>query len=322
MKARRAGAALAMLASTCTRGDSTRAEPEVGTKTRDTSLAMEPSHAARSEQRTVPFEWRPPEGDPEAYAMPESADRHQLVMTRGVEAGGRYPVVIAMHGQPKRGQNPRDYAFARKVIGVAADLVQRGEVRPLVLALPVFRYRGANWPAFDLVAFRAKIEELLREQGHEATGFYVIGHSGAAGCGGDGMNRAHRIEPAAVGFFDTCLGAGWRDEVRALARAHVPTLLIQSVETAGVVPRQPREYSATFDFGRIFEAVGLAPVPCTKHLPAAPLRSLDLRCAANAQGTTRGYVVDTGDGEPAHEAALPVAFAYFLREYLSARSSE
>jgi len=39
MKARRAGAALAMLASTCTRGDSTRAEPEVGIKTRDTSLA-------------------------------------------------------------------------------------------------------------------------------------------------------------------------------------------------------------------------------------------------------------------------------------------
>src|SRR5258706_10185055 len=81
MKARRAGAALAMLASTCTRGDSTRAEPEVGIKTRDTSLATEPSHAARSEQRTLPFEWRPPEGDPETYAMPESADRHQLVVT-------------------------------------------------------------------------------------------------------------------------------------------------------------------------------------------------------------------------------------------------
>jgi hypothetical protein len=282
----------------------------------DASIPLPQSVPA--EQRIVRFAWRPPGAGAAEYEMSEREDQHQIVLTREVTSGGRYPVVIALHGQPRRGQSPRGYSFPKMAIDVAGDLVRRGQVEPLVLALPVFRYRGTNWPAFDLVEFQSRVEELLRAEGISTSAFYVVGHSGAAGCGGDGMNRAHRIHPAAVGFFDTCLGAGWRDEVLALRRARVPTLMIHSVETAGVVPRQAKEYSATFDFGREYAAVGLSAITCPEHVPAAPLRPQPFRCAADAQGTARAFVVDTGEGESAHEAVVPVALAYFLREYLAA----
>jgi hypothetical protein len=203
------------------------------------------------------------------------------------------------------------------VTDVARELVARGDAPPLVVALPVFRFAGVNWPGFDLVAFRAKVEELLHAEGVTAGDFYVVGHSGAAGCGGDGLNRAHRIDPKAVGFFDTCLGSGWRDEVRALERAHIPIAILQSVETAGVQPRRLREYDGRFDFGQVFSAVGLAPIECPLRLPDAPLRSQPCRCAANADGDARAFIVDTGEGEAAHNALVPVALRYFLRTYLS-----
>src|SRR5882757_2938359 len=116
MKARSVLASLGMLASACTRGDSTRATSDVphsfdrlavpsspslgeldsslgapgaGTDMQDASLATGPSQAGNSEQRIMPFAWRPPGGDPEAYVMPDSKDQHHLVLTRGVAAGGR-----------------------------------------------------------------------------------------------------------------------------------------------------------------------------------------------------------------------------------------
>jgi hypothetical protein len=272
--------------------------------------------ASTDEPRSFEFTWRPPGGDEAAYAMNEPEDRHRMVVF-GPRAPGPYPVLIAMHGQPKRGERPSAYAFPRKVIDVTFDLVRTGEVRPLVLALPVFRFQGLNWPSFDLVAFRAKVEEVMAGAGLVAGDFYVVGHSGAVGCGGDGMNRAHRIRPAAVGFFDTCLGAGWRDEIRALQRAKVPTWILQSVETAGVQPRQLREYDGRYDFGQVFRTVGLAPVACPTHAPEAPLREQQsYRCAADADGLVRGFIVDTGSGEEAHNALVAVALAYFLREEL------
>jgi hypothetical protein len=268
------------------------------------------------EPQTTEFTWRPPGGDDAAYAMSEPEDRHRMVIF-GSRAAGPWPVLFAMHGQPKRGERPSAYAFPRRVIDVTLDLVRTGEVRPLVVVLPVFRFRGVNWPAFDLVAFRAKVEELMAAKGLVAADFYVVGHSGAAGCGGDGMNRAHRIHPAAVGFFDTCLGAGWGDEIRTLARARVPTSILQSVETAGVQPRWQREYDGRYDFGQVFRTVGLAPVACPSHVPEAPLREQPYRCAASGDGLVRGFVVDTGQGEEAHNALVGVALAYFLREHLS-----
>jgi hypothetical protein len=247
--------------------------------------------------------------------MTEPDDRHRIVVV-GRRAAGAYPVLIALHGQPKRGQSPRGYAFLPKVIDVTSDLVRRGEVQPLVVALPVFRFAGLNWPAFDLVAFRAKVEEVLAAEGVIAKDFYVVGHSGAAGCGGDGLNRAHRIRPTAVGFFDTCLGSGWRDEVRALQGARVDTSILQSVETAGVQPRHLREYDGRYDFGQVFRTVGLGPVACPTHLPDAPLRSQPYRCAADHDGVVRAFLVDTGEGEEAHNALVGVALAFFLREHL------
>jgi hypothetical protein len=278
--------------------------------------ASPPFDTTGAEPRVLRFAWRPPGGSEAAYEMTDPRDQHRILFTPGVTPGHDYPVVIAFHGQPKRGQSPSTYAFPAAVGDVAIELVRRGEVEPLVVALPVFRFLGANWPAFDLVAFRRALEERLRANGIRASAYYVVGHSGAAGCGGDGMNRAHRIRPKAVGFFDTCLGGGWRDEVALLRSARIPTVMIHSVETAGFVPRQPQEYSSGFDFGVAYAAVGLAAARCPTRQPEVPLRPRPFRCTADAEGIVKGLVIDTGEGEAAHNAVVPVAFAYFLREYL------
>jgi hypothetical protein len=248
--------------------------------------------------------------------MPDQADQHRLVMVGRIATGGSVPVVVALHGQPKRGEAPRNYAFAPAVIGVAKRLVDSGEVAPFVLALPVFRYEGTNWPSFDLLAFREKVDQLLAAEHLSASAYLVAGHSGAAGCGGDGLNRAHRMKPVAVGFFDTCLGPAWRNEVIELRRAGIHTWMIHSVETAGFSPRQSREYLTTFDFGRAYAPAGLRPSACPDRLPDTPLRQQSFRCASDEAGVTRALVVDTGEGEAAHNALIPVAFAYFLREEL------
>jgi hypothetical protein len=253
--------------------------------------------------------------------MEEPEDQHQIVLPRGAARGGAYPVLVAFHGQPKRGDAPRHYAFGAKVMETTARVVERGEARPVVLVLPVFRYFGTNWPEFDVETFRQEIDRRLAGLGVEANGYYAVGHSGAAGCGGDGMNRVHRMRPAAVGFFDTCLGRGWRDEVLRLREAHIPTLLIHSLETAAFSPRQPSEYSPTFDFGRAYGPVGLAPRVCPADLPNAPLRDQPFRCSADEAGLIRGLIVDSGEGEEGHNALVPIALEYFLKQYLRAPSA-
>jgi hypothetical protein len=253
--------------------------------------------------------------------MEEPEDQHQIVLPRGATRGGAYPVLVAFHGQPKRGDAPRHYAFGAKVMETTARVVERGEARPVVLVLPVFRYFGTNWPEFDVETFRQEIDRRLAGLGVEANGYYAVGHSGAAGCGGDGMNRVHRMRPAAVGFFDTCLGRGWRDEVLRLREAHIPTLLIHSLETAAFSPRQPSEYSPTFDFGRAYGPVGLAPRVCPADLPNAPLRDQPFRCSADEAGLIRGLIVDSGEGEEGHNALVPIALEYFLKQYLRAPSA-
>jgi hypothetical protein len=274
--------------------------------------------ATATETRVIRFAWRPPEGDADAYAMDDALDQHQIVMPRDAKDGAAYPVLIAFHGQPKRGEAPRNYAFAGKVIAATTSAVAHG-AKPVVLVLPVFRYFGTNWPHFDIVAFKGEIERRLASEGLKSAGYYVVGHSGAAGCGGDGMNHVHRIAPAGVGFFDTCLGPGWRDEVKRLRDAHVPTLMIHSLETAGFSPRQVTEYLPTFDFGRAYGPAGLAPSACPGHVPSAPLREQPFRCSADEKGTTRGLIVDSGTGEEGHNALVPIAVEYFLNEYVGTR---
>lgn len=194
-------------------------------------------------------------------------------------------------------------------------LVERGEVEPLVLALPVFRFEGREWPDFDLARFADEVARRLGAEGISISGFLLFGHSAAAGCGGRGLNEAARIHPRAVGFFDTCVGPGFGQAVRALRRDHIPTLLMHSVETAGFRPRQPKEYMPDFDFGRVYRPLGLEPTACPEQLPEAPLRPLDFRCAADPEGTTRALVVDTGQGQEAHDGLIPVGVRYFLRQY-------
>jgi len=269
-------------------------------------------------ERTVHFAWTPPLARTSEYSMPEPEDQHTIWLFHGVEPGKVYPVLVAFHGQPRRGRAPRTYAFPRGVADVARALVQSGEVAPFVLVTPVFRYERQNWPNFDVVEF---VDELKRVLGHEGitTGrLYFVGHSGAAGCGGGGLNHVAEASPSAVGFFDTCLGSGFLKSVRELAKHHVPTFIAHSVETAGVQPREPTEYESQFDFGRVYSKVGLRPTSCPEHLPEAPLRKLAYQCSTNEERTVRALVIDTGEGETAHEALVPIALRYFLREYMAA----
>ena len=288
------------------------------------SSSPEPASSASSADggdvvRVVRFAWRPPGASAEAYAMDEPEDQHRIVLSPKVAPGLSYPVLIAFHGQPKRGEAPRRYAFAARVIEVTKQAIDEGHVRPVVLVLPVFRYVGMNWPQFDVVAFQNEVDHRLAAEGVSASGYYVVGHSGAAGCGGDGMNRVHRMHPAAVGFFDTCLGRGWRDEVKRLREARVPTLMIHSLETAGFSPRQPIEYSPTFDFGRAYGPAGLAAIDCPAELPRAPLRAQPFRCSADEEGTTRGFIIDSGECEEGHNAVVPIALDYFLKRFVGSR---
>ena len=113
---------------------------------------------------------------------------------------------------------------------------------------------------------------------------------------------------------------GLAKEVVALRKAKIPTWMLHSVETAGFTPRQAVEYQTTFDFGRAYAPVGLEPSTCPDRLPEKTLRQQPFRCASDKDGITRALVVDTGEGEQAHNALVPVALGFFLREYLSAES--
>jgi hypothetical protein len=251
--------------------------------------------------------------------MDEAEDQHQIVIPRKAPAGAAYPVLLAFHGQPRRGEAPRNYTFRARVLETVDLAVHRRVATPMIVVLPVFRYLGTNWPQFDVVAFKHEVERLLAAENVKANGYYVVGHSGAAGCGGDGMNRVHRMAPEAVGFFDTCLGRDWQEEVEHLGAARIPTLLIHSVETAGFSPRQPTEYMSTFDFGRAYGPLGLAPSECPTVKPSAPFRDQPFHCSADELGIVKGLIVDTGEGEEGHNAIVPIALEYFLSRHLPAR---
>jgi hypothetical protein len=158
-----------------------------------------------------------------------------------------------------------------------------------------------NWPAFDR-GVRAKVKKM--GEGYRCESFHVVGHLGRRGRG-EGLNRAHLMKPVAVGFFDTH-GPGFADEVRALRRARVPTLIMHSVETAGVAPRRLREYDGNHDYGMC--TLPLDSVREMPHLPDAA-SFVPFRCAAIRR--TRALIVDTG--EAARTALIPVALGYSSR---------
>ena len=267
------------------------------------------------EARTIRFAWCPKKTVADAYEMSDPADQHRIVFTPGVVKGGSYPVVVGFHGQPRRGRNPRDYNFPTPVSDVVVKMVKDGEIGPVILVLPVFRFVGGNWPWFDPRAFRVEVEELLAAQEIEGTDWFAFGHSGAAGCGGAGLNQAHLMRPRAVGFFDTCLGKGWAKEIAQLEKAGIRTLNVHSVETAGFRPRQRPEYQSTFDFGRAYGPAGMKPVSCPAVHPGAALRDQEFRCARSKSGLTEGFVVDSGEGVEAHKAIVEPAVRFFLAEF-------
>ncbi len=278
--------------------------------------AIQVEAAEPTEPRVVRFAWRPPGTGAAPYDMAEPEDQHQIVIFPGVEKGGKYPVVVGFHGQPKRGKPPRDYRFGGVVTEVVGKMIADKEIPPVVLVLPVFRFKGQNWPGFDVKAFREEVTKRLVKEGLTPDFFVAFGHSGAAGCGGDGLNRAHRMSPRAVGYFDTCLGRGWQEEVPRLRNKKIKTVNIHSVETAGFRPRQRPEYQSGFDFGRAYGPLGIAPVDCPKKHPAKKLRDQKYRCAATPDSIIQSFVIDTGEGKDAHRAAVPVAIRYFLQEFV------
>ncbi len=266
------------------------------------------------EPRVLTFSWRPPGGPAAAYDLKAPEDQHQIIFYPGVEKGGEYPVVVGFHGQPKRGRPPGEYRFAGVVRKLVAEMISSGELKPMVLVLPVFRFKGQNWPGFDVKSFRGEVERRLKKEGIAAGDWLAFGHSGAAGCGGDGLNRAHRMSPRAVGFFDTCLGRGWQEEIPRLQQKKITTVNIHSVETAGFRPRQRPEYQSWFDFGRAYGPLKIHPAKCPARHPGKKLRDQKYRCAATDDGIIRSFVVDTGEGVEAHRELLPVAIRYFLTE--------
>jgi len=266
------------------------------------------------------FDWVPPSAPAAAYRLEETADRHRVVFFPDERTvGSSAPVVVGFHGQPARGKAPRDYAFAGQVLPVIDRLVREKRLPPLVLVLPTFRYVGENWPAFDLRAFRNKVDGYLRNRNarFQASAWLLFGHSGAAGCGGDGLNRPTRIGAGlqAVGFFDTCLGGGWREALAELEKSRVPVYDLRAVETAGFRPRQSPEYQSGFDFGRAWEPLGVRPVSCPARLPGK-LKDRRFRCSASASGFIRAFALDTGEGAAAHEAMIAPAVEFFLTETL------
>src|SRR5262249_21617358 len=134
----RVGPLLVALSSDC-RPKSADPQPSPGRPTEvapEVSAAIAPADAplpvvppSHKKPRILRFAWRPPRRSANAYEMSDAADQHQVVLTEGVTPGGRYPILIALHGQPKRGESPRSYAFPKRVAEVVADLVHRGAVR-------------------------------------------------------------------------------------------------------------------------------------------------------------------------------------------------
>lgn len=287
----------------------------------DTSPKATAPSAAEAQQpaddeRTISFPWRPKAGPSAAYTQAAIEDQHQIVIYKGAEKQPAPSIIVGFHGQPSRGTDPRNYAFNGRVKSVVSKMISDKEIAPVVLVLPVFRFVGQNWPGFDLVDFKEKVIAVLKEQNITTGDWFLFGHSGAAGCGGEGLNQANRIAPKAVGFFDTCLGTGWQNAVKALQTAQIQTLNMHSVETAGFRPKQRPEYQAGFDFGRAYGPLGIRPVNCPVILPEAPLRDQPYRCAAASNGKMEAYVVNTGEGVEAHNALLPEALRYFLRRFI------
>jgi hypothetical protein len=267
-----------------------------------------------AEARVLRFPWKPARGPAAAYAMEASEDQHRIVLPPGLEPGAEVPVVVGFHGQPARGRDPRDYWFPGAVEELALGWVRDGRLKPFVLVLPVFRFVGSNWPGFDTRAFRAEVERLLEVEGLRAGSWFAFGHSGAAGCGGDGLNAAYRMAPVAVGYFDTCVGPGFVQALGELERRKIPTLVVHSVETAGFSPRQSPEYQSRFDFGQVYGLAGLAPVACPERHPGERLRPQKWKCAAGPGRHVRAFVVDTGEGAEAHQAVVAPALLFFLEE--------
>ncbi|MBN2529543.1 MAG: hypothetical protein JXR76_24355 [Deltaproteobacteria bacterium] len=274
-------------------------------------------NSVEDKHRVVRFEWSPTKGFHGAYSLTDPLDQHRVVFPKGMKRGQSYPVVIAFHGQPKRGKDPRHYMFMEPVQQQVMHMMDSGKIESVILVMPVFRFLGTNWPKFNPRLFQKKVIELLAEEGVTAREWYAFGHSGAAGCGGNGLNQIHLISPKGVGFFDTCLGKDWQQEVKQLQQAGVETFNIHSVETAGFRPRQRPEYQANFDFGRAYAPLGIEPVSCPKVHPGQKLRTLPYRCSATRDGVIKSFVVDTGEGEAAHKALLEPAVSFFLTHFLA-----
>ena len=99
--------------------------------------------------RVVRFSWIPSGAAATAYEIDDPEDQHRLVMVGNVTPGGEY-WSWWRSTDSRAVENRRTTTHsAKRSSRSPAPSSSRGEVRPFILALPVFRYQGTNWPSFD-----------------------------------------------------------------------------------------------------------------------------------------------------------------------------
>ena len=139
--------------------------------------------------------------------------------------------------------------------------------------------------------------------------FYVSGLSGSGGCGGDGINRADRMKPKAVAFFDTCPSEQMRLQVLKLRIQKTSTLVLLKNQMTG----NP-QYDDAFDYSTFIARLGAGPVSCptNRAISDLPLRDVGYKCAGSKDGCVDVLVVDTGSQGQGHGGAFLAGFRYFL----------
>ena len=128
---------------------------------------------------------------------------------------GPRPLVIALHGINARNRQPHPPLNEHAVHAgkLVEKLIDDGKVTPLLIAAPT-EFSNQPWHDFDIARFVAAVEKALEAQSvqidHDQVS--VVGHSGAGGYPGRGMNKiadqggafdGHKLK--VFGLADTCI---------------------------------------------------------------------------------------------------------------------
>ena len=129
--------------------------------------------------------------------------------------GGPRPLVVVLHGINGKSQkkHPSLDEHGVHVGKLAGKLVEDGKVTPLLIAAPT-EFSDGPWRSFDLARFVAAVKAAVAAQSVEIDDdqVSVVGHSGAGGTRGAGLNKladeggvfaGHSLK--VLGIADTCI---------------------------------------------------------------------------------------------------------------------